>query len=64
MKLEDFLEHKELSISEFARMIESSKSSVSRWISGERLPRKEAIEKLEAATGYRVTLRDWIGNDE
>lgn len=60
MKLETYLKTKPMTHTEFASLIGTTQVSVSRYVSGERRPSIEMIDKIEKATKGKVKMRDWF----
>lgn len=59
MKLFEFLDKVQISQSEFARKIKSTQPAVSRFIIGERIPRKRLMEAIYRATKGEVQPNDF-----
>ena len=60
MKLETYLKSKSITRTDFAGLIGTTQASVSRYVSGERRPSIEMIDKIEKATKGKVKMRDWF----
>lgn len=60
MKLETYLSSKSLTRTEFAELIGTTQASVSRYVTGERRPSIEMIDKIDKATKGKVKMRDWF----
>lgn len=60
MKLETYLKTKSITRTDFAGLIGTTQASVSRYVSGERRPSIEMIDKIEKATKGKVKMRDWF----
>ncbi len=60
MKLETYLKTKSITRTDFAGLIGTTQASVSRYVSGERRPSIEMIDKIEKATRGKVKMRDWF----
>lgn len=61
MKLADYLIRTSTSRLDFAKRIGVSKEAVRRYVAGERIPEKETMEKIAAATDNNVTANDFFG---
>lgn len=59
MKLRCWLKIHNLTEAEFAVSIRVSQSSVSRYVAG-RMPRRNVMSRIVAATGGRVTANDFL----
>ena len=59
MTLKEYLRQSGISPDEFADTIGFSKGGVLKWISGERYPRHEAINKIMEHTDGAVTANDF-----
>ena len=64
MKLSDYLEQHEISISAFAETIGTTHASVSRYASGDRCPNREAMRRIIEATGGKVQPNDFYDEGE
>lgn len=64
MKLAEYLLVNRLSQAEFAKIIEASQVAVSRYVSGQRIPRKKLLLKIREATGGLVTGNDFLESVE
>jgi transcriptional regulator with XRE-family HTH domain len=60
MKLGEWLTAKRMSHEEFASRIGSDRSTVTRYVSGERMPRREMMGRILAETGGDVTANDFM----
>ncbi|WOF74166.1 helix-turn-helix transcriptional regulator [Parvibaculaceae bacterium PLY_AMNH_Bact1] len=60
MKLKSYLEENKIDHAEFADAVGSSVSGVRKWLSGERVPRRDAMNKIIATTGGAVTAADFF----
>lgn len=58
MKLDEYLAAEDVSIATFAGLIGVSVQAVHRYLSGERIPRPDLMERIEATTGGRVQAND------
>jgi len=58
MQLGKYLSDQSIPIPEFARRIGVSTQAVHRYISGERIPHLEVMDKIEAETGGNVLPND------
>lgn len=63
MQLRTYLKRWNLTHLAFAELVGTSQQMVSRWVSGERSPRKVVIAKIHRLTRGKVTLFDWIKNE-
>lgn len=61
MKLADYLAQEDLTADAFAESIGTSRESVRRYISGERIPDRKIMLKIALATGCKVTANDFFG---
>ena len=60
MNLESYLRERELTLSDFARTLLVTPEAVRRYVSGERLPTREIMARIVAATGGAVTPNDFF----
>jgi predicted transcriptional regulator len=60
MTLADYLAAKKISQAEFAQSIGVSQVAVSRYVSGQRMPRKNWLLKIRQVTGGLVTGNDFL----
>lgn len=60
MQLKDYLELKNYSIRQFAKMLNVSHPSVIKWIEKKGMPRPALILQIEALTKGRVKLKDLL----
>jgi transcriptional regulator with XRE-family HTH domain len=60
MQLRDHLSAEKVSIPDFARAIGVSVQTVHRYLSGERIPRPEIMQKIKAATDGKVQPNDFF----
>lgn len=63
MTLKEYLDLSKSNQSNLANMTGFCRATVSRWLSGERLPSRAAIEKIHHATKGAVTFTDWMQDD-
>ena len=63
MTLKEYLELSKSNQSHLASTTGFCRATVSRWLSGERMPSVRAIEKIHNATKGAVTFTDWVRND-
>ncbi|MGE3064161.1 MAG: helix-turn-helix domain-containing protein [Hyphomicrobiaceae bacterium] len=61
MQLVDYLASKRITSAEFAEQVGVDRSTVGRWLSGESIPRRDAIIKIACETGGQVTANDFMG---
>ena len=60
MKLANYLKQQNLSIINFAALIQIGYNTVTGWIRGKAKPCKASIERVAKATGNKVTAKDWV----
>ena len=60
MKLDTYLRQHDLSAAEFGRRVRVSRSAVIRWISGARLPDRDSMHRIVAATAGAVQPNDFF----
>lgn len=60
MTLSEYLAETKEKANDFAARADISQPYVSRLLSGERFPRPEMVERIEEATGGKVTAGDWF----
>ena len=60
MLLKEWLDKKGLTQDQFAVQCGFSKGAVAKWVSGERFPRLEAMQKIEKITDGSVTVQDFF----
>jgi predicted transcriptional regulator len=60
MQLATYLERFDISKSAFAARIGVTQVAVSRYVSGQRIPRPRLMEKIKSETGGRVTANDFF----
>lgn len=63
MKLEQYLARKKLNQSQFADLIGSHKSTVSRLVRGLTWPDKETLRRIRQVTGGAVSANDFLGEE-
>ena len=61
MKLRDYLKHEEMTAAEFARRVGASEHGVTKWLYGQRMPRRDMLAKIEEKTDGKVTANDFVG---
>jgi len=64
VKLDAWLKREGMSREEFSSEIGRSMTSLSRYISGERMPRPAVMRRIAAVTGGSVTANDFTGEPE
>jgi 3,4-dihydroxy 2-butanone 4-phosphate synthase/GTP cyclohydrolase II len=64
MRLGEFLSQKRLPISDFAVSLGVTSKAVQHWISGQRMPRREVLERIRSVTDGAVTPNDFLEPDE
>lgn len=60
MKLTDFLTENNLTPSDFARTVGTSRQNVCRWMQSN-IPRTEEMQRIFEVTGGKVTANDFFG---
>lgn len=60
MKLRPYLDEKKISPADFAREIRVETASVHRYLTGERIPRMEILERIIQATEGAVQANDFF----
>lgn len=60
MNLRPYLEENEISPAQFAREIRVETASVHRYLCGERIPRREIMERIVRATNGAVQANDFF----
>ena len=60
MKLREYLRLQNQKPEDFAKEVKVSKSAVAMWMRGERLPRREKLEKIAEITKGAVTANDFL----
>lgn len=60
MKLQEYLEHKKKKIADMARDFGVAHCVVRVWVTGERIPTPENMQKIFAYTGGEVTPNDFF----
>lgn len=60
MRLSDYLEKNRLTQTEFAKLIDADQGQIARYISGDRLPRRDVMQKIIDATAGAVTPNDFF----
>ena len=64
MKLPTYLKRKGLRIAEFAQEISVHEKTVSRYLSGKRIPSSEVLKRIVVATEGEVTANDFFSTDD
>ncbi len=64
MKLAEYLRENGLSLAAFAAEVGVSEAAMSRYAAGKRVPRKQILQRITAATGGKVRPDDMIGAAE
>jgi len=59
MQLKEWLVTNDITLSQFALRIGSSRGAVMKWVSGERFPRTRMLIEIERATNGEVTAIDF-----
>lgn len=60
MTLEEYLKAEGMNASAFAKLLNVTPSTVTRWLTTDRKPDLELMVKIEDATGGKVTMRDFV----
>jgi transcriptional regulator with XRE-family HTH domain len=60
MRLQTYLNLHRITQAEFAESVNATYWAVRKWVYGERMPRPEALVKIEEATNGVVTARDFL----
>lgn len=60
MTLQDYLKAEGLNASAFAKLLDVTPSTVTRWLTTDRKPDLTLMVKIEEVTGGRVTMRDFV----
>lgn len=60
MRLGDYLERHRLTQTEFAKVIGADQGQIARYVSGERLPRRDVMQRIIDATHGEVTANDFF----
>jgi transcriptional regulator with XRE-family HTH domain len=60
MLLRDYLTSKGLTPAQFGELIGHSAFAVKKWMRGERIPRRDALDRIRAATEGAVTANDFM----
>lgn len=60
MELRQYLDDHEIPVSAFATAIGVSVQAVHRYLTGERIPKREVIERIARATGGKVQPNDFF----
>lgn len=60
MKLREYLRLQQKTPEAFGKEIGVSKSAVAMWMRGARMPRREALERIEEHTEGAVTANDFV----
>jgi DNA-binding transcriptional regulator YiaG len=61
MRLQPYLDLKNLSHADFGKLVGASEFGVRKWARGERTPRPEAIRKIQEVTAGAVSAADFFG---
>lgn len=59
MKLAAYLTTKSLTQAAFASLVNVSQATINRYVTDERFPDPEMIERIAVATNRKVTFADW-----
>ncbi len=59
MKLMDFLDSRNLTYREFAGQVDATAEAVRLWVTGQRIPKREFMDKIKAVTKGKVTPNDF-----
>lgn len=60
MKLQDYLAEKKISHQDFGKLVGASEFGVRKWVRGERVPRNDAMRKIQEVTGGAVGPADFF----
>jgi transcriptional regulator with XRE-family HTH domain len=61
MQLQTWLDKETVSQAELAAALAVNRATVSRWLSGDRVPRAKWLRAIAEYTGGKVRPRDWNG---
>ena len=62
MTLQDYLKHNKMTPADFANVMgDVSEYGVRKWATGERVPRREAMRRIEQVTNGQVSPADFFG---
>ena len=64
MQLRQYLTKRNIAIPAFAERIGVTQQAVHRYLTGERLPRRDVMERIKAATGGAVQPNDFFCSAE
>ena len=64
MTLREYLDLSQSNQSNFGKATGFCRTTISRWLSGERMPSRKAIEKIHHATKGAVTFMDWMKSND
>jgi transcriptional regulator with XRE-family HTH domain len=64
MRLRQYLDDRKMPIPAFAERIGVSTQAVHRYVAGDRVPRREVMERIKAETGGEVQPNDFFCNHE
>lgn len=64
MTLSEYLKSTETTATAFAQMLRVPPSTVTRWLAGSRTPQIRYIPEIEAITGGKVTLADFLSEKD
>jgi transcriptional regulator with XRE-family HTH domain len=64
MELRQYLCLRDITVTDFAGAIGVSVQSVHRYLNGERIPKREVMARIAAATGGKVTPNDFFASAE
>ena len=59
MKLMDFLDSRNLTYREFADQVDATAEAVRLWVTGQRIPKREFMDKIKAVTKGKVRPNDF-----
>jgi transcriptional regulator with XRE-family HTH domain len=60
MKLAEYLATNKISQADFAQLIQAKQVTVSRYVTGRRMPRRDRLERIREATGGAVSADDFL----
>jgi predicted transcriptional regulator len=60
MRLHDYLRERRETATDFARRIGTTQAAVTRYLSGDRVPRPKILQRITLETGGAVTANDFV----
>ena len=64
MKLMDFLNRRQLTYREFAGQVDSTAEAVRLWATGQRIPKRDFMDKIKTATKGKVAPNDFYPEND